>query len=104
MDAGYAGNARYEADTAEVTPSSVTEDIIARLDHNIGIATEVRARLWGLRDRLFGPQPPAADGIAQGEKRSPANSFEAASRMKGFQLRDILNDIDALSAHLTNRL
>lgn len=91
----------------DVTPTDavsapLTAEIMERLNSNIGIATEVRSRLYGLRDRMFGPAAPAADPVAQGASKEPFGFADAVGQ-RGRVLRDILNDIDSLSNEIAGR-
>lgn len=89
--------------TAEVAASKpLTLEITNRLDDNISTASEVRSRLYGLRDRLFGASPTA--GSDPTPRTKDFACFDDATRSRGRELGAVLADIDSLSNEIANRL
>lgn len=82
----------------------LTVEIAERLNSNTAVALEVQGRLFALRDRLFGSEPSRTEPDAQAGIAKEPYAFADVARTKGLQLRDILNNIDALSADIANRL
>lgn len=99
---GQAYNPNWGSDArVDVPEQNLTADVLDRVNHSHSIATEVRSRLYGLRDRIFGPQPSPPSAVAT-EKE--AHCFSDVVRQRQNSLRDVLNDIDALSSEIANRL
>lgn len=84
----------------------VTLDITDSLNNLSSLAEEVCSRLYGLRDRLFGPEIPQPTGSKGSvlEGIADANCFAGAARGSISSLRRTLNNIDRLSAEINNRL
>lgn len=96
---GYAADPQADAPLAKPLTLTITDQISG----SISTACEVRSRLWGLRDRLFGPPPPS-NTSGSAAKEASASCFSDAAKSGGRELRSVIDDIDALTLDLANRL
>lgn len=91
------------ANVAADEPSqTMLQEILNRTGSAQDIANEILARLFNLKDRLFGPEPIGAtkDGVSP----PPPVAFEYAYRQKATSLHGTLQLIDQLSNEINNRL
>lgn len=79
----------------------LTADVMLQTARALELAQEVSARLWSLRDRLFGSRP--ENGTSPG-KPAGANGFAEAYTERSGELLLVLCTIDGLSAEINNRL
>lgn len=79
----------------------LTVEVMSTLDQAQGIATEVQQRLYHLRERLLG-SPPSPAEPSLGKTNSAHFRGEHADRSS--MLLRALNEIDAISSDLANRL
>lgn len=80
----------------------LTNEILENTRGALGLAREVRNRLSDLRDRLFGPD--AETGGLGSAARPVADNFASTFADVAEELSYNLNQIDRLTAQLSNRL
>lgn len=86
----------------ERTEQPLTNDILDRISRSQDTASEIGARLFSLRDRLFGTPAETAGG--SGPVPPSPSSFQGCVEDRLLNLQRSLNYIDSLSSDINNRL
>lgn len=99
----------YDTSAAEVARPSLarvegplTQEIMESMNRAQDTASEVRHRLYQLRDRLTG-SPPPTESMANANK-TESSHFKGAFSDRAAGLLATLADIDNISTDLANRL
>lgn len=85
-------------------PTPLTNKIMSSTNEHLDLARQTAQRLFELRDRLFGANPPDPRSNNADGAKAPASGFAEAYAGQSRELYEYLSLIDGVSMELANRL